>query len=865
MSVRDCWCVMLLAALAAVPADAEESITPVLFSRDVRLILSDNCFPCHGPDAATRESDLRLDVRESVFGQGGENGVIIPGDPAGSTLYERIVSEDPLHRMPPDGSGISLTSKEKELMRRWIAEGADFQEHWSFVTPKRPRLPQVRDTAWPRNSIDYFVLARLEGEGLSPSPEAERESLIRQVTLDLTGLPPTPKEVEAFLADESRQAYESLVDRLLASPRYGERMAADWLDAARFADTHGYLFDTQRSMWRWRDWVIQAFNRNQPFDQFTIEQLAGDLLPDPSPEQKIATGFNRNHIINNEAGATPEEYYVENVLDRVNTTATVWMGLTTTCAQCHDHKYDPLTHREFYQLYAFFNNVPEVGLDGFNANAKPVMQAPTDDQRSQMEEMDEQLVKAEADFAPLRETFGPAQHAWEQEFAKPVDSVEEGLVTYLPLDQQGSEKSENGTGETAIFRDGNPVHESGLIGESISLDGQRFLEVVEAGNFDMSDAFSLSAWVYPTVINGRRSIFSRMEEPEASFRGYALQLIDGKAALFLVHSFPEDLLQVQVKAAVEPHQWHHLLAIYDGSGKAAGVRLYVNGELQEAGITIDNLSNSIRTEKPLLVGNGHPVAKFVGRIDEVRVFDRALCEAEVPLLPGLSIHSLLAVPEATRTDTLTERIRNYYLDHAASPEWREPYQHLVSLRRQKLELHRQLPTVMVMEELGSPRETRMLLRGAYNQPGEIVSPATPAFLPPMQDELPRNRLGLAKWLTDPAHPLTARVIVNRYWQMHFGEGLVRTAENFGVQGEWPTHPDLLDWLAAELLHRQWNLKALHRLIVTSATYRQSSKVTERLWDVDPENWLLARGPRFRLPAETIRDLALFASGLLVER
>jgi hypothetical protein len=837
----------------------------VRFNRDIRPVLSDKCFHCHGPDAATREADLRLDDPASALAERDGYRVIVPGDLEASELYRRITSTDEYERMPPVDSGRTLTAAQRALLKQWIEQGAEYQPHWSFVTPARPPLPEVAKTEWPRSAIDYFVLARLEREGLAPSPEAERHTLIRRVTLDLTGLPPTPEEVQAFLADPSPDAYEALVDRLLASPRYGEHMAVNWLDAARYADTHGYLFDTARSMWRWRDWVIGAFNRNLPFDQFTVEQLAGDLLENPTLDQLIATGFNRNHIINNEAGATPEEYFVENILDRINTTATVWMGLTMACAQCHDHKYDPVSQREYYELYAFFNNVPEVGLDGFNANAKPLMPAPTADQQHRLDALQHKLTAAEEAFAPQASRLGPAQAEWEQEFARPVEPVSEGLVAYVPLDQKDKDAVESEGTASAIFKEGTPVHEPGLFGEAISLDGQRFVELENIGDFDISDPFTLSAWIYPTSIEGRRSVFSRMEPPEVSFRGYTLQMIEGMAALILVHEFPENILQAQAKSPVEPHQWHHVLATYDGSGKVAGVRLYVDGVLQETDITIDKLSKSFRTEKPLLVGNGYPVAKFRGRIDEVRVFNRALSADEVSRLPGLSIHTLLAVKADSRTEEQQERIRNYFLDHAAPAEVREPYRLMVELREAKKELDRNLPTVMVMQEQEKPRETHVLIRGAYNRPGETVTADTPAFLPPMDEALPRNRLGLARWLIDPAHPLTARVTVNRFWQMHFGAGLVETAENFGLQGDWPSHPDLLDWLAAEFVTSGWNVKRLHRLIVTSATYRQSSQVTRRLREVDPENRLLARGPRHRLPAETIRDQALFVSGLLVER
>jgi hypothetical protein len=844
-------------------ADLGETTQPVHFNRDIRPILADKCFQCHGPDAAQRQTDLRLDLETGVYAARDGKRAIVPGNPDASELFQRIMTADEAEQMPPADSGRSLSTRERDLLQQWILQGGKYESHWSFVAPEQPPSPEVRMSAWIRNAIDHFVLDRLEREGLKPSPEATRYSLIRRLTLDLTGLPPTPAEVDAFVADSAPDAWDRLVSRLLDSPRYGERMALEWLDAARYADTHGYLFDTERSMWRWRDQVIEAFNQNQPFDQFTIEQLAGDLLPHATLTQQVASGFNRNHIINNEAGAIPEEYYVENIVDRINTTATVWMGMTVACAQCHDHKYDPITQREYYQLYAFFNNVNEVGLDGFNANAKPLVTAPTRQQDARLKELNVQLAAAEKAFTPIKEQLGPARVKWERDFYKAVEPLAEEPAVYLTCDE--TTESLPDLGLAAEFKDGMAEHEEGMFAEAVSLDGQRYVELGDVADFGLSDSFSLSAWVFPTKVAGRRSIFSRMEPPAVGFRGYTLQLIDGAPALFLVHEFPENLLQVQAKKAMEPHQWHHVMATYDGSGKVDGVKLFVDGELQETGLKIDKLTNSFRTEKPLQVGNGFPVAKFVGRIDEVRVYDRVIEPREITQLPGLSIHSLLAVAAKQRTEEQNRRIRDHYLHHAAPDEWRVPHERVMQLREDKKQADRDLPTTMVMDERKEIRETKMLVRGAYNSPGESVLARTPAFLPAMSDDLPRNRLGLARWLTDPQHPLAARVTVNRFWQMYFGTGLVRTTEDFGLQGEWPSHPEMLDWLATEFVRSGWNVKKLQRLIVNSATYRQASRVSPQLLKRDPENRLLARGPRHRLKAEFIRDQALAVSGLLVER
>jgi hypothetical protein len=737
---------------------------------------------------------------------------------------------------------------------------AQDDRHWSFVPPRRPKLPETQAEFGP-NPIDSFVRASLEQAGLSPSAEADKPTLIRRVTLDLTGLPPTLAEIDAFLADDSANAYEKLIDRLLASPRYGERMAIEWLDAARYADTHGYLFDTQRSMWRWRDWVIEAYNGNLPYDQFTIQQLAGDLLPKATVSHRIATGFQRNHIINNEAGATPQEYFVENVLDRTSTTATVWMGLTLACCQCHDHKYDPFTQREFYQLYAFFNNVPEVGLDGFNSNAKPIMKAPTSRDREQLADLRVRVEESETKLEGLAKQIEAAQAEWESSFVLSATTNNVGLAAHWALDHNTVDAVQSD--QPAVFEAAPASYADGVLGGAASMEGLGYLNAGDRFNLTAADVFSVAAWVRPTTKAGRLTVFSRMENAKKLFRGYTLQTFAGLPAFFLLHQFPDNMIQVQGKTALEPNQWHHLAVTYDGSGKAAGVKLYLNGELQKPGVVVDKLTEPITTEQPFWIGNGHPAAKLKGLIDEVRVFDRVLPAEEITQLPGLSIESLLAIEAKQRNDEQLRRVHEFYLENHAPAEWRETYQSSVKLK-EELERHeRSLPDVMVMKEQDKLRETHILIGGAYNQPGEAVTADTPAELPPMREDWAKNRLGLARWLVDPGHPLTARVAVNRLWQMHFGAGLVRTAEDFGVQGEPPSHRELLDWLATEFVRIDWDVKAMQRIIVTSATYRQTSKVTQELLSRDPENRLLARGPRHRLPAELIRDQALCISGLLV--
>jgi len=849
-------------ALNTIRKVSSPASTKLRFNRDIRPILSDHCFQCHGPDRASRQADLRLDDPQSAYAERDGSRAIIPADADGSELIRRITSDDPAARMPPDAARRPLTAQQIDLLRQWVAAGAEFEPHWSFV-PLQTVMPSAGDLSGAISPIDLYVREKLQKLGLNPSRPAEPAILLRRASLDLTGLPP---DLDEFPQDDGAgdpDRYERSVDRLLASPRYGERMALDWLDAGRYADTHGYLFDTERSMWRWRDGLIAALNANQPFDQLTIEQLAGDLLPGATLEQKIASGFNRNHIINNEAGAIADEYFVENVVDRVNTTATVWLGLSLACAQCHDHKYDPISQREYYQLYAFFNNVPEIGLDGFNANARPLLPAPTTEDRQRLDGIEAELAEAEAAFAPLEAQIRQAQTQWEVDRSRPYVASFHDLVTALRLDGDGVDLAS--ADRVAEFKEGVPTYETGVLGQSAVLDGQKFLELGDLADFDVRSAFTLSAWVYQTTVDGRRAVFSRMEPAEGNYRGYTLQLIQGAPALFLVHEFPENLLQVQTKKPLEAHRWYHLAATYDGSGKAEGVRIYLDGVVQEAGLVIDKLTEPFAVTRPLQVGNGHPGAKFIGRLDEVRVHQRALSADEVAQLPGVSIESLLAIEPVNRSNEATQRMRNYYLAHEAPTDWRTISERCRQTRAAREKAMRAFPTVMVMDERNERRETRVLARGAYNQPGDSVEPATPAFLPAFSSEQPRSRLGLARWIVSPENPLTARVTVNRLWQLSFAQGIVRTAENFGYQGDSPSHPELLDWLSLRFIDSGWDLKRLRRAIVCSATYRQQSIVDTARAQIDPTNRWLSRGPRWRIPAEFLRDAALAWSGLLVER
>ena len=805
-----------LAIIFAALACAQQEIE---FNREVRPILSDKCFGCHGPDAAARKIRLRLDSETSAA------AAVVPGEPDKSPLVRRITAESPGMRMPPAASGLRLSQQEIDTLRKWVAQGARWQKHWSFVPPTRPVSGK---------SIDDFVLARLQRDGLKPSPEASRTTLIRRVSLDLTGLPPTPVEVDAFVRDQSANAYEKLVDRLLASPRYGERMAARWLDAARYADTNGYQTDAERHMWRWRDWVIDAFNSNMPFDRFTIEQIAGDLLPNATLEQKIATGFNRNHRGNSEGGIVPEEYLVEYSVDRVETMSTVFLGLTVGCARCHNHKYDPVTQREFYQLLAYFNNIPELGRYLKFGNTPPYVKAPTTEQRKALDALTRAVAASERTFQSLGSKLNHAQQAWERSLKSGQNWFPtRDLAAHVPLE-----------------------------GPESRFDGSRIVNAGDKGAFGFYDGFTASAWIRAEKTDG--PIITRAED-KLDGEGWGLYLVNNHLEVNLIKRKLDDSIRVQTKNAINAGARHHVAMTYDGSRMATGVEIYVDGEPQELEILVDAINQDFRTAEPLRVGgSGGFGTPFKGSIEDVRVYARAFKADEVAMLATRRDLAEIAAT-AQRSSAERAKLRQAFLETTAPLPIQAAWQAQEKSRRELNAYLDNVQTVMIMHENAEPKDTFVLLRGQYDRPGDKVSRGVPAALPPLPPDARSDRLGLARWLVEPKHPLTARVTVNRFWQMYFGTGLVKTVEDFGAQGEWPSHPELLDWLAVEFVSSGWDVKRLQKLIVMSATYRQSSALTPELLASDPENRLLARGPRLRLPAETLRDQALFVSGLMVDK
>jgi hypothetical protein len=830
------------------------------FNRDVRPILSANCFFCHGPDEKHRKADLRLDTEAGVKAAFG-------GDELGEIeAWRRITSSDPDEKMPPPSSHKKLTPAEIQTLQKWIDAGASWEGHWAFLAPARPAAPTVADKDWIRSPIDAFILARLQREGLAPAEPADRERLLRRVTFDLTGLPPTIEEIDAFLADKSPGAYERVVDRLLASERYGERMALAWMDAARYGDSSVFHADGPRDMWPWRDWVIAAYNANMPFDQFTIEQLAGDLLPEATLDQKIATGFNRNNATTDEGGAIAEEYRVEYAVDRVKTTSMVWLGLTMECAQCHDHKYDPISQRDYYQFFAYFNQAADPGMQSRGGNQSPLVNVLDAAKQKQAATYQQQIANLEQQLAARRETASGDFEAWlSKASAAPSDAtaLPSDLLAHFPLDEaQGKVAVDALSPDRKATLQGKPLWAAGKHGGAFQCDGGNFLDLGDVADFERNDAFSYGAWVNPEgAANG--APIARMDDAGGN-RGYDLYLVKGQVAVHIINSWPGNAIKVTTKTKLKPGQWQHVFATYDGSSKAAGIKIYFDGKPQEWAIEQDRLSATIRTKKPLYVGRRNPGSPFKGLIDDVRLYPRSLSEAEVATLAGANpITPLLAIPAADRNEQQLATLRDHYLQSLDQP-YQQLSQELAKTKASLAEAQKPVSTVMVMQDVPKPRMTYILDRGNYASPkkDQPVEPNTLSFLAPLPEGAAANRLGMARWLTVPQHPLTARVAVNRYWYLLFGTGLVKTVEDFGAQGDWPSHPALLDWLAIDFVESGWDVKRMLKQIVMSSTYRQSSRASAELVAADPENRLLARGPRFRLQGEMVRDNALAASGLL---
>lgn len=827
-------------------AFAQQLQQKVDFDRDIRPILSDRCYVCHGPDSGTREADLRLDIKGAAF------DVIVPGKPETSELVSRILSDDVDEVMPPPESNLSVSAKEKQLISDWIAQGAIWKKHWAFEQRRDPDLPTVASIGRVSNQIDRFVLSRLESSGLSYSKLAPREKLIRRVTFDLTGLPPTLGEIDDFLDDQSPDAFGKVVDRLMRSAHYGQRMASDWMDVARYSDTYGYQVDRDRYVWPWRDWVIRAFNSNMAYDQFIVEQLAGDLLPQSTDDQVLATAFNRLHPQKVEGGSVEEEFRIEYVVDRTQTFATAFLGLTLECARCHDHKYDPLSQKEYYELFSYFNNIDESGLYSYFTNSvpTPTLALLSDDQKKQIGALRSQLEKLKApedlEYRGLSDAALLAA-ALQANGGDPIETVDFNAVggrTAKTTDQRGQPAAML-TGDDAI--------------------------TLKMGNFKRYQPFSVSLALNTPDAKQRAVVFHRSRAwTDAGSRGYQLLIEDGKLSASLIHFWPGNAISVKTKQAIPVNRWVDVAVAYDGSISAKGISIFIDGKQVDVEVVKDKLTKNITGGggNTLAIGARFRDRGFTnGQVSSFEVFDRQISNFEVALKHDEKQISAKLQQVESGTE-VSESIRAMFVQHLqlnASADHAEYRKQLASTRLQLCNALDRATEIMVMRELPQSKDSFVLQRGEYGHRLEAVKAATPEVLPAMKESLPNNRLGLAKWMTDPDHPLTARVAVNHYWQLIFGDGIVRTPEDFGRQGALPTHPQLLDWLANDFVAHGWDVKRLLKQMVMSTAYRQSSVVSEEWLMTDPENELLGRAPSYRWPAEMLRDNVLAASGLLVDK
>lgn len=867
-------CAALLGAAmpvwAAPAKTAAKSTVKVGFNKDIRPILAENCFACHGPDPASRKAGLRLDTEAGFIENRGEGPTIVKGQPDKSPLFQRIVTKNPDDLMPPPDSHKQLKLEEIALIKRWIEEGAPWQPHWSFLKPERTALPVVKNKKWAKNPIDSFILARLEQAGLQPAPEADKATLARRVSLDLTGLPPKPEELDAFVKDKAPDAYEKLVDRLLASPQFGEHRARYWLDAARYADTHGLHFDNYREMWPYRDWVIKAFNKNQPFDQFTIEQIAGDLLPNPTQDQLVATGFHRCNPTTNEGGTIVEENLANYARDRVETTSWVWLGLTANCASCHDHKFDPITQKDFYAMSAFFRNTTQGGLDGnIKTGNGPVITVIEDENdKKRWDSLPELIKVAKANIENRKKEATPDYEKWvagvkAEDFKVPT----ERLLVYAALGEgTGDEiKATVGEGEAKTYKASGALEwkTDGKLGAAPVIKPTSTFDLGEAGDFEKDQAFSYGAWVKNPGSQGA-GIIARMDEG-SDFRGWDLWAQDRNYAAHIINKWPENALKVATESnPVKNNEWQHVFVTYDGSAKPSGLKIYVNGVAQKTRVEQDSLKDTIRAKVPLRIGQRSKGAFFEnGQVQDVRVYGRELNAGEIKALSDNAVlQSLATIAPDKRTEAQKKSLFDYYLTSVDAP-YKQATTHVATLEKEKTDLQNKYPITHVQQEkMDSTPVAHVLYRGQYDQKREEVKADVFTALNPMPKDAPKNRLGLARWMVHEENPLTARVTVNRFWQEVFGTGLVKTSEDLGIMGEVPTHPELLDWLSVEFRESDWDTKKLFKLMVTTAAYRQAAITTPQKRDKDRDNRLLSRGPRFRMDAEMVRDYVLAASATL---
>ena len=865
-----------------VPSGADGQ--PVDFQREVRPILADNCFRCHGPDESTRQVRLRLDTEEGAFAERPNGQPVVPGDPSSSLLYQRVTHDNQRLRMPPATANKTLTDEQIDILQRWIVQGASWDQHWAFKAVTKSVLPAVSNESWVRNPVDQFILAGLDAAGLEPTPEADKRTIARRVALDLTGLPPDPVLLERFLTDDSDEAYETLVEELLASAHWGEHRARFWLDAARYGDTHGVHIDNYREMYPYRDWVIKAFNENKPFDEFTIEQIAGDLLPAPSLDQLVATGFQRNNITTNEGGVVPEEYEAIYAKDRAETIGGVFLGLTVGCATCHDHKFDPIQQREFYAMTAFFRNTTQYVMDGNVSDPPPILVVPEDADRALWDSLRADAAQLDGRIArraaSVEDTFAEWLATGEyQVLASPLGATAERM--HLVLDDATTPVVDLNGVRYPVDLEGDSHITEGPNGQPSLIFGAESWARLPSLSLNTDTAFSMALWIYQPEEEGNYIVAGQYDVEDGS-RGWSMNISSRQLSFRLTGDEdsetgrrPAPRVAPSNLRRMPPGEWTHIVITHDGSGERAGMNVFRDGDVVEASGSeyFTKALGSILTDRSLELGRGMlsvrgelGMSHFAGGgVSDFRVFNRPLTVQEakvVSLWPTLMRAREKEALEALSSDE-RDALRSYYLSVKD-----DQYKRLV-VTRQEIdnewrELRRRGGVTHVMNErLDSEPEAHVLYRGMYDQPRERVAAGVPSVLPPMSASLPRNRLGLADWLVDANNPLTTRVTANRYWQQVFGTGLVTTSEDFGARGDNPTHPELLDWLAVEFRESGWDVKQFFRMLVTSAAYRQSAQVTPDKLADDPQNRLLSRGPRFRMDAEMVRDYALATSGLLV--
>ena len=868
-------CLLFLSCGQNMPSEVESAYNnlpeTVDFNFHVKPILSDRCFSCHGPDENTRKAGLRLDLEEEAFSKlaSGERA-FVSNKPGSSASVHRILSEDPEIHMPPPESNLSLSATEKAMIIKWIAQGAAWKKHWAFAKPEKPKTETADKTWIAHNEVDDFIQQLLKQQGFQPSPEAGKERLLRRVSMDLTGLPPTISELDAFLTDENSDAYEKAVDRLLQTDANAERLAVDWMDISRYADSHGLHADGWRLMWPWRDWVINSFKENMPYDQFITWQLAGDLLPNATKEQKLATAFNRNHPMTAEGGAIEEEFRLNYVWDRAETVGTALMGLTVACARCHDHKFDPISQKDYFQLTAFFNNVKELGMTGDDGNYGPMLALPNEQTEKQLQTLENTIETKERQLLLTKKEVADLDTYIKQ---LPKNIKENGLIAYYPLDEitkKGNtylaDNNKNATAGKA------PEIVKGKKGNALKFTGE-YDEVYlrNIPNFEWTDAFSGAVWIHTTKRENLKTqqIVGTSGDKNNFWRGWDFYLDSlNTINVRLIHSLPHNYIHVKTKDSIKINEWKHVGFSYDGSGKAKGLSLFIDGKKAAIEIGYDQLYKSIKTvqsgkhtpyDQPIKVAKSYrgftgENGIFKGALDEIRMYNREVGEAEMTAIADLENTSIQLTKELSAEFSINKSSKV----HVIQKELKE-------LRNHWLELMMPVMEVMVMEEMPENRQAYAYNRGDYAQPMYEVYANTPEVLPAFSDAYPKNRLGLSKWLFSDDNPLTARVTVNRYWQMVFGKGLVSTPQDFGVQGALPTHPELIDWLAVDFMESGWDVKALLKTMVMSHTYRQSSEASIAMREKDPNNTFLARSNSYRLTAEMIRDNALAASGLLVHK